>query len=73
MAKKSHPASFGARLQQLREAAGLSVTELADRAGMQRTFLHALESGRKGRQPSFQTVARLALALGVTAEKLYQS
>jgi len=72
MAKKFSSAPFGARLRQLREAAGLSVTELALRAGMQRTHVHALESGGKGRQPSWLTVSRLALALGIPAEKFYQ-
>lgn len=57
---------FHIRLRQHREQAGLSVAELAAKADLQRTHLHALESGRK--QPKWETVCRLADALGVSVE-----
>jgi transcriptional regulator with XRE-family HTH domain len=70
MPKKAKSIPFGERLRHLREAAGLSVAELAQRAGMQRTHVHAIEGGRK-RQVLFDTATRLAAALGVAVEKFY--
>lgn len=61
---------FHVRLRHLREAAGLSVAEFAQRANLQRTHLHALEGGRK--QPTWETVCRLADALGVSVEAFRQ-
>lgn len=55
--------SFGARLQSLRHAAGLSAAELAARVGLKgRDHIHKLEAGT--RQPSYGMLRRLAEALG---------
>ena len=55
--------SFGARLKQLREQAGLTQPQLAERAGMNRFGIAKLEQG--DREPSWATVRALARALGV--------
>lgn len=61
----SDPA-FPGRLRTLREAANLSVAELAERAGLHRVHVHQLEAGK--RAPSWATVCRLADALGVKTD-----
>src|SRR4051812_41532812 len=54
---------FAGRLRELREAAGLTQQQLAERAGMAwRTITH-LEGG--DRKPSWETVLALCQALGV--------
>lgn len=55
---------FGARIKQLREAAGLSQNELARRAGLAQSGLSYLESGAKG--PSIDTLLRICSALGLS-------
>lgn len=57
---------FGPRLRALREAAGLSVAELAGRIGFTRQAVWHLEAG-KGR-PSWDVVQALARVLGVTTD-----
>jgi transcriptional regulator with XRE-family HTH domain len=59
---------FGKRLRALREAACKSQGELADKAGLSRTFVNQLEAGN--RDPSLSTLTRLARALGVKLEAL---
>jgi predicted ATPase/DNA-binding XRE family transcriptional regulator len=54
--------SFGARLRQLREAAGLTQEELAGSAGLTRNAVSALERGER-RRPYLHTVRSLADAL----------
>jgi transcriptional regulator with XRE-family HTH domain len=56
--------TFGIRLKRLREAAGLTQQDLADRAGMHRFGVAKLE--RDERQPSWATVQALAKSLGLT-------
>jgi predicted ATPase/transcriptional regulator with XRE-family HTH domain len=57
--------SFGERLRGLREAAGLTQEELAERAGMTADGIGALERGVR-RRPYPHTVRALAAALGLT-------
>ena len=57
-------ASFGERLRQLREAAGLTQEELAGRAGLTAKGIAAIERGRRQR-PYPHTVRALADALGL--------
>lgn len=52
---------IGERIRELREAGGLSVSDLAVRAGMKRPNLSRLEHGRH--QPSLETLERIAEAL----------
>jgi transcriptional regulator with XRE-family HTH domain len=58
------PVSFARRLRELREAAGLSQYELAKQSGVSKQALSKLERGE--RQPSWETVRKLARALNVS-------
>lgn len=55
-------------LRPLREARGLTQTELAELLGTNASFISLMESGE--RQPSMQTLARLAEVLGVGFDEL---
>jgi transcriptional regulator with XRE-family HTH domain len=59
-------ASFADRLIAVRAKAGLSQYALAKRAGLTKQALSLLESG--GNDPRWETVQRLALALGVSCD-----
>lgn len=63
--------SFGEQLRRLREAAGLTQEQLAERAGMSAKGISALERGERQR-PYLQTVDALAEALGLDANKRLQ-
>ncbi len=52
---------IGGRIRELREAKGLTITEVAQRAGMERPNLSRLEHGRH--LPSLDTLDRIAEAL----------
>jgi transcriptional regulator with XRE-family HTH domain len=54
---------FGSRVRAERERLGLSQEELADRAGMHRTYLGGVERGE--RNLGLLNVLRIARALGV--------
>ena len=54
---------FAERLKALRTQAGISQTELANRAGLNRSAIAKLEGSE--REPSWETVQALAAALGV--------
>jgi len=60
--------SFGMRLRWLREAAGLTQEELAERAGLTAQGVGALERGDR-RRPYPHTVQALAMALGVSEDQ----
>ena len=57
------------RVEELRKAKGLSQVELANRAGIQRGTIIAIEKGRT-RGIDFDTLDRVAAALGVDAAML---
>ncbi|QJW92951.1 helix-turn-helix domain-containing protein [Frigoriglobus tundricola] len=57
---------FAELLRELREKAGLTQQQLADRAGLPVTSLRNHEQGQ--RSPSWAAVVKLAKALGVTAD-----
>lgn len=63
------PASLGAALRHYRLEAGLSQAELAERAGLNRTYLSDLEQGKETEQ--VKRILRLLKQLGVrmTLEK----
>ncbi len=63
------PSSFGRRLKNLRDEAGLSRSGLARLAGVDPSYVIRLEQG-KAPNPPINTVARLAKALGMTIDEL---
>jgi transcriptional regulator with XRE-family HTH domain len=61
---------FAGRLKELREQAGLTQPELADKAGLSKAGIADLEQGR--REPSWATAVALAGALGVAVTAFLQ-
>jgi DNA-binding XRE family transcriptional regulator len=61
------PTGFGARLKVLREAAGLSQPELAEKAGCHKFTVSKMERGTQ--EPAWPLVLTLCDALGVTCEE----
>lgn len=59
--------SFGTRLRELREAAGLTRKELAERAGLKESGIANLEQDR--RSPAWETVVALCTALNVSCDE----
>ena len=59
---------LGKRLRALREERGWSQEEFADRAGLHRTYVSAVERGV--RNPTLSVLERLAKALGVSIEEM---
>jgi transcriptional regulator with XRE-family HTH domain len=57
---------FAKRLRELRDAAKMTQTELAERAGSHRQTIAQLETGV--RKPTWETVQALARALGVSCQ-----
>ena len=55
---------FSRRLRELRRAAGLTQAELVKRSGVSKQAVSNLELGN--REPTWETVRRLARALGVS-------
>jgi len=63
------PPTFGVHLRNLRREAGISQRELANRAGLDFTYISKLENTRLP-APAADTVVVLASALGIPAEEL---
>jgi len=63
---------IGQRIKQRRLESGLSLTGLAIRAGISRSYLHSLESGTAA-NPSQKVIGSLAQCLGVAVADLLQS
>lgn len=63
---RSLPPDFPARLRSLREAAGLSAPQLAEKAGVSRQAVNYYEAGE--RAPTWDAVQALAAALGVPTD-----
>jgi transcriptional regulator with XRE-family HTH domain len=57
-----HP-GLHVRIKQLRKAQGMTVRELAERAGVSPSYIYAIESGTRGSQ--IKKLAAIAKALGV--------
>lgn len=53
----------GLNIKQLREGQGISQEELADRAGVHRTYVSGVE--RAVRNPTITVLAKIAIGLGV--------
>lgn len=61
---------IGERIKRYREEAGLSLTALATKAGVSKSYLHRLESESGDVRPSGKTLYMVAQALGVTMSDL---
>jgi len=60
---------FGRRVRHLREAKSWNQERMAAEAGIHRSYLAGIESGR--RNPSLQNIAKIASALGVPVVALF--
>jgi len=63
------PRRLGHRIRKLRNQAGLTQAQLADRVEVSDEFMSRLERGKKS--PSLATASRIAEALGVTLAVLF--
>ncbi|HEX7549711.1 MAG TPA: helix-turn-helix transcriptional regulator [Candidatus Methylomirabilis sp.] len=61
---------MGLRLRQIREKKGLSLRELAEKAGVDWTSINRIELGKAN--PRFETLEKLAKALGVSTRDLIE-
>lgn len=61
---------MGFRIKELREEAGITQTDLAEKSGISRTTLNRLESGQI-KVTTTRTLSKLAVALGVCVEDLF--
>lgn len=59
-------------LKELRLEKGMSVYELAKRSGVDTSYIHRLEAGKKN-NPSVKVIDKLAKALGVNASELAEA
>ncbi|WP_160050026.1 helix-turn-helix domain-containing protein [Nocardiopsis sp. FR4] len=64
-------ASFGLRVRQLREGAGLSQEALADLAQLHRTYIGGIERGE--RNVSLVNITKIASALGRRPSELLET
>ncbi len=62
------PSIFGREVRRRRVALGLTLEQLAERAGLTPNYIGTVENGR--RDPSLSTVLSLAVGLGVPAGEL---
>ncbi len=65
------PRKLGDIVRELREARGLTQTQLAERAQVALSYVTVIEAGQQG-SPSSQILQRLAKALGVPAKRLLE-
>ena len=68
--KKSARQTFGFNLRQRREALRLSQEDLAEKAGLHRTYIGSVERGE--RNVSIDNMERLASAVGGTISSLLE-
>jgi transcriptional regulator with XRE-family HTH domain len=61
---------FGENLRRQRKAMGISQEDLADKAGLHRTYIGSVERGE--RNVSIDNIERLASAVGSTIQELLQ-
>lgn len=59
------------RLKELRNALDLSVSQLAEQAGVTPGYIHQIERGERGERLATPIAIRLAKVLGVTVEDLF--
>ncbi len=61
--------SFGQAVRNKRISAGLTQEELADRAGLDRSYMGGVERG--DRNPSLSVIEKIAEGLGITLAELF--
>lgn len=61
---------MGYRIREIREARGLSQSELAEKSGITRATIWRLETGEK-EETTTKTLLKIADALGVTVADLF--
>jgi transcriptional regulator with XRE-family HTH domain len=64
------PQPVGVRIKELRERAGLSISRLAARADVSKSYLWELEKGDTEVRPSGETLYKIAKALGTSMSQL---
>ena len=62
---------FGENLRQHRKALGISQEDLAEKAGLHRTYIGSVERGE--RNVSIDNMGRLAIAVGSTIQQLLRA
>lgn len=60
---------IGKRIKELRNLRGFSQEELADRAGIDRTYVNSVENGK--RNVSIVNIEKIANALGCTLQEFF--
>lgn len=69
MEEKEKSNKFGRAIRTLRVTAGLTQEELADRAGLDRSYIGGVERGE--RNPTLSVIEKIAEGLGVTEAELF--
>ena len=69
MAENIPHTPIGPRIRRLREERGWSLTELAERAGISRSYLYQIERGES--TPTQEKIDQLAKALGALPSELF--
>jgi transcriptional regulator with XRE-family HTH domain len=67
--KSSDSVRFGEAVRQARNAAGLTQEDLADRAGLDRSYVGGIERGE--RNPTLLVIAKIAAGLGISLGELF--
>lgn len=60
------------KITELRTEKGWSQTELAKRANIAQSHISYIEKDKRNKRPSFDTLVKLARALGVSVEELVE-
>lgn len=61
---------FGTKLKQLRKERRITQRDLADRTGIDFTYISKMENGKLENPPSEKTITNIAKSLGTDAEEL---
>ena len=67
---EQHVYFFGKNIKRFREACGYSQEQLAEKAGLDRSYIGGIERGE--RNPALKTIIRLALALNIDPCQLFR-
>ena len=62
----------GDTVRELREARGLTQSQLAERAQVALSYINVIEAGHQDSSPPRQILQRVARALGVTVKRLLE-